>query len=100
DVHFVLSLDLEVRNEAAVLKRCPFLSPAPEVKTMPLPAASFARPPLVSQTDRIWQFGAVILQRQTKNTTFMQTEINFYQAGIEECFNNFISLIVWAKILM
>ena len=40
DVHFVLSLDLAVKDEAAALKRNPSLAPAPELPRPPLP-----RPP-------------------------------------------------------
>ena len=47
DVHFVLSVDLEVRNEAAVLKRCRFLTPAPVQESVSLPPSRFQRRPLV-----------------------------------------------------
>ena len=63
DVHFVFSLDLELRNESAVLKRCPFLSPAPETIKMPLPAAAFSSPPLVVGAGPAGLFAALTLAR-------------------------------------
>ena len=63
DVHFVFSLDLSVRNESAVLKRCAFLSPTPKAETAPLPAASFFRPPLVVGAGPAGLFAALTLAR-------------------------------------
>ncbi len=47
DVHFVMSLDLEVRGENGLLKRNKNLSRPEEKPLPPLPAARFAHPPLV-----------------------------------------------------
>ena len=52
-------------------------------------------------TANIWQFEALLLQRQTKKQgKIMQMELNFDQVTIEDCFRNFVSLVVWTNILM
>ena len=47
-LHFVLSVDLKVKNEQALLKKCRFLSRAPAVPSFSLPACRFSVPPLGS----------------------------------------------------
>ena len=63
DVHFVLSVDLEVRNEAAVLKRCRFLTPAPVQEPVSLPPSRFQRRPLVVGAGPAGLFAALTLAR-------------------------------------
>ena len=63
DVHFVLSLDLAVKDEAAALKRNPSLAPAPELPRPPLPRPRFARPPLVVGAGPAGLFAALTLAR-------------------------------------
>ena len=63
DVHFVLSLDLEVRQEEALLKRCRFLTPVRPSAPVPLPAASFSLPPLVVGAGPAGLFAALTLAR-------------------------------------
>ena len=63
DVHFVLSVDLEVRNEAAVLKRCRFLTPAPVQESVSLPPSRFQRRPLVVGAGPAGLFAALTLAR-------------------------------------
>ena len=63
DVHFVLSVDLEVRNEAAVLKRCRFLTPAPVQEPVSLPPSRLERRPLVVGAGPAGLFAALTLAR-------------------------------------
>ena len=63
DVHFVLTVDLRVREEAPLLKRCRFLSPAPVPKPNPLPAARFSARPLVVGAGPAGLFAALTLAR-------------------------------------
>ena len=63
DVHFVLTLDLECREEAAVLKRNRILSPSPRAERPPLPRSRFSRPPLVVGAGPAGLFAALTLAR-------------------------------------
>jgi len=63
DVHFVLSLDLALKNEQAAMKRCRFLSPVPAERPAPLPPARFAWPPLVVGAGPAGLFAALTLAR-------------------------------------
>ena len=63
DVHFVLSLDLTAKDEAALLRRFRFLSPVSVPKSVPLPGASFRIPPLVVGAGPAGLFAALTLAR-------------------------------------
>ncbi len=63
NVHFVLSLDLSVRNEAALLKKHRQLSPVPAQAPVSLPPSRFARPPLVVGAGPAGLFCALTLAR-------------------------------------
>ena len=63
DVHFVLTLDLSLLREQAVLKTHRFLSPAPVRKEEPLPASRFQVPPLVVGAGPAGLFAALTLAR-------------------------------------
>ena len=63
DVHFVLTVDLEVKNEAFLLKKYRFLSPAPASLHTPLPFAHFNVPPLVVGAGPAGLFAALTLAR-------------------------------------
>ena len=63
DVHFVISADLEVRNEAAVLRRCRFLAPSPVQEPISLPPARLQRRPLVVGAGPAGLFAALTLAR-------------------------------------
>ncbi len=62
-LHFVLSVDLKVKNEQALLKKCRFLSQAPAVPSLSLPACRFSAPPLVVGAGPSGLFAALILAR-------------------------------------
>lgn len=62
-LHFVLSVDLKVKNEQALLKKCRFLSRAPAVPSFSLPACRFSVPPLVVGAGPSGLFAALILAR-------------------------------------
>ena len=63
DVHFVLSVDLKVKNENMLRKRHKNLSPVPVPVSEPLSPASFARPPLVVGAGPAGLFAALTLAR-------------------------------------
>ena len=63
DVRFVLSVNLKVKNEALLLKKCRFLSPVPPVPALSLPAARFSAPPLVVGAGPAGLFAALTLAR-------------------------------------
>ena len=63
DVHFVLTVDFQVRDEAALLKRHRFLTRVDPVRTPRLPAASFDHPPLVVGAGPAGLFAALTLAR-------------------------------------
>ena len=63
DVHFVMSLDLQVKGEAAVMKRNKNLVRVEEKPLPPLPRASFAHPPLVVGAGPAGLFCALTLAR-------------------------------------
>ena len=63
DVHFVMSLDLQVRGEAALLKRNKHLVRVEEKPLPPLPRAAFAHPPLVVGAGPAGLFCALTLAR-------------------------------------
>ena len=63
NVHFVLSVDLDVRNEAAVLKRCRFLASAPAAAPLVIPPVSLPRRPLVVGAGPAGLFAALTLAR-------------------------------------
>ena len=63
DVHFVLSVDLKVKNENILRKRQKNLSSVPHPVSEPLPAAAFTRPPLVVGAGPAGLFAALTLAR-------------------------------------
>ncbi len=63
DVHFVLNLDLSLKNEKAALKRCRQLSPVNSVPPLSLPQSRFFRPPLVVGAGPAGLFAALTLAR-------------------------------------
>jgi len=63
DVHFVLTLDLAARGEAALLRKHRFLSPAPVIRTEPLPPSAFRLQPLVVGAGPAGLFAALTLAR-------------------------------------
>jgi len=63
DVHFVLSVDLSLRDEAAALRRNKNLSSLPPQREKPLPEARFSRPPLVVGAGPAGLFAALTLAR-------------------------------------
>ncbi len=63
DVHFVLTVDLEVQDEEAVLKRNKTLTRAPEIKTPPLPRSRMKTRPLVVGAGPAGLFCALTLAR-------------------------------------
>ena len=72
DVHFVLSLDLRVKNEAALLKRHKQLTPVQEKPLPPLPAPRFAHPPLVVGAGPAGLFCALTLARAGANPILVE----------------------------
>ncbi len=67
DVRFVLSLNLKVKNEQALLRKCRFLSQACGTPALSLPKASFASPPLVVGAGPAGLFAALVLARAGAN---------------------------------
>ena len=63
DVHFVVSLDLRVQNEAVLLKKFRNLTPVADPAPSPLPAPRFSRPPLVVGAGPAGLFCALTLAR-------------------------------------
>ena len=63
NVHFVISLDLKVRNEQQLLKKCRFLSPVSRPFLPASPAARFSAPPLVVGAGPAGLFAALTLAR-------------------------------------
>ncbi len=63
DVHFVLTVDLRVRNEAALLKKSRFLSVVQRAPAFSLPASRFTRPPLIVGAGPSGLFAALTLAR-------------------------------------
>ncbi len=63
DVRLVLTLNLKVRNESALLKKCRFLSPASSPPSPVFPAARFSFPPLVVGAGPSGLFAALTLAR-------------------------------------
>ena len=63
DVHFVLSLDLKVKDEQSLLKRCRFLSPVSRPVPPVLPSPRFSRSPLVVGAGPAGLFAALTLAR-------------------------------------
>ena len=63
DVHFVLTVHFKTKNEAALLKRCRFLSAVPGTPAFAVPASRFAQPPLVVGAGPAGLFAALILAR-------------------------------------
>lgn len=63
DVRFVLSVHLKVKNEAALLKKCRFLSPVPGIPETQVPRHSFSLPPLVVGAGPAGLFAALTLAR-------------------------------------
>ena len=63
DVHFVLSVDLTLRDEQAALRRGKNLSPVHPPRPLTLPRAAFSRPPLVVGAGPGGLFAALTLAR-------------------------------------
>lgn len=63
DVHFVLSLNLSLRNEKAVLRGNKNLSPLPVQRRQSLPSVRFEHPPLVVGAGPAGLFAALTLAR-------------------------------------
>ena len=63
NVHFVLSLTLETKDETDLLKKYRFLSPAPSVRVQTLPVSRFPSPPLVVGAGPAGLFAALTLVR-------------------------------------
>ena len=63
DVRFVVSVHLKAKNEAALLKKCRFLSAVPGIPAVSMPAARFALPPLVVGAGPAGLFAALTLAR-------------------------------------
>ena len=72
DVHFVLTLDLEVRDEAAAMKRNRQLTRVAPARTAPLPSAAFPRPPLVVGAGPAGLFCALTLARAGANPILIE----------------------------
>ena len=63
DVHFVLSVDLSLRNEQAVLRHAKNLTPVPAHKAVRLPPVQFDRPPLIVGAGPAGLFAALTLAK-------------------------------------
>ena len=63
DVHFVLSVDLKLKNESALLKKKKGLSPVPAPSPLTLPASGFVHRPLVVGAGPAGLFAALTLAR-------------------------------------
>ena len=63
DVHFVLAVDLTLKNEQAVLRRVKNLSPVTGTRTAEMPKVCFDRPPLVVGAGPAGLFAALTLAR-------------------------------------
>ena len=61
DVHFVLSVDLSLKDEASFLKKHRFLSPVPARKPLPLPTPAFSLRPVVVGAGPAGLFAALTL---------------------------------------
>ena len=63
DIHFVLTVHFKAENEAALLKKCRFLSAVPGASAFVVPASGFEQPPLVVGAGPAGLFAALILAR-------------------------------------
>ncbi|MBQ9210796.1 MAG: FAD-binding protein [Clostridia bacterium] len=72
DVHFVLSLDLQVKNEAALLKRHKQLIPVNNHPLPPLPKPHFDHPPLVVGAGPAGLFCALTLAKAGANPILIE----------------------------
>ena len=62
-MHFVLSVDLQLRNEAAALKKNRFLAPLPPASPLRIPPARPGMRPLVVGAGPAGLFAALVLAR-------------------------------------